>query len=276
MMPDDSATTPQYCAPFLRWAGSKRRLLPTLQTFWTKKHTRYVEPFAGSACLFFALKPPKAILGDLNPELIATYIEVKYRIRAVLEELKTLKPEDKDEYKRLRSLDTSKMKPHARAARFIYLNRYCFNGIYRTNLLGQFNVPYSGVRCGSVPADEAFERCSRRLKAARFVNGDFERVLRQAQKGDLVYMDPPFAVRARRVFREYDPSTFTHEDIARLRSWMLKLNAARINFVVSYAESDEADILRKNFAHETVSVRRNIAGFTGSRILTNELLISNI
>jgi DNA adenine methylase len=74
----------QDCVPFLRWAGSKRRLLPVLQTFWTKKHKRYVEPFAGSACLFFAIKPPKAILGDLNSELIATYIEVKYRIVAVL------------------------------------------------------------------------------------------------------------------------------------------------------------------------------------------------
>jgi DNA adenine methylase len=276
MVTDQAATPQQDCAPFLRWAGSKRRLLPVLQTFWTKKHTRYVEPFAGSACLFFALKPPKAILGDLNPELIATYIEVKYRIGAVLKELKRLKPEDKEEYQQLRSLDTSKMKPHARAARFIYLNRYCFNGIYRTNLLGQFNVPYSGVRCGNVPADEVFEKCSRRLKTARFVNDDFERVLQQAQKGDLVYMDPPFAVRARRVFRQYDPSTFTHEDISRLRSWMLKLNAARTNFVVSYAESDEADILRKSFSYETVSVRRNIAGFTGSRVQTNELLISNI
>jgi DNA adenine methylase Dam len=145
-MPSDATETPrQDCAPFLRWAGSKRRLLPVLQTFWTKKHKRYVEPFAGSACLFFALNPPKAILGDLNPELIATYIEVKYRIGAVLKELKALRPEDKAEYLRLRGIDISTMSPAARAARFIYLNRYCFNGIYRTNLAGQFNVPYSGV-----------------------------------------------------------------------------------------------------------------------------------
>jgi DNA adenine methylase len=89
-------------------------------------------------------------------------------------------------------------------------------------------------------------------------------------------MDPPFAVRARRVFRQYDPSTFTSEDIGRLRGWMERLNAARITFVVSYAESDEADVLRRNFSYETVSVRRNIAGFAGHRTLTNELLISNI
>lgn len=266
----------QDCPPFLRWAGSKRRLLPILQTFWTSKHKRYVEPFAGSACLFFAIRPPKAILGDLNPELIATYIEVKYRIETVLEELKKLKPEDKEEYLRLRKIDLGSIAAPARAARFIYLNRYCFNGIYRTNLLGQFNVPYSGVRCGSVPQDEVFEKCSNRLRHARFVNGDFEKVLQHADKGDLVYMDPPYAVRARRVFREYNPSTFTHEDITRLRSWMERLNAKGINFVVSYAESEEADVLRRNFSYETVAVRRHIAGFVGSRSLTNEVLISNI
>ncbi|MGI9075215.1 MAG: DNA adenine methylase [Bryobacteraceae bacterium] len=275
MAPED--TTPRHdCVPFLRWAGSKRRLLPVLQSFWTKKHKRYVEPFAGSACLFFAIKPPKAILGDLNPELIATFIEVKYRIGAVLNELKTLRPEDREEYKRLRGIDISTMTSPARAARFIYLNRYCFNGIYRTNMLGQFNVPYSGVRCGAVPSDAVFQKCSNRLRSARLVNGDFESVLKYAEKGDLVYMDPPFAVQARRVFRQYDPSTFTSEDISRLRGWMERLNAARINFIVSYAESDEADVLRRNFSYETVSVRRNIAGFAGHRALTNELLISNI
>src|SRR5882762_9978952 len=132
MVPDVTESPRQDCAPFLRWAGSKRSLLPILQTFWTKKHKRYIEPFAGSACLFFAIKPPKAILGDLNTELIATYIEVKYRIAAVLTELKSLAPANRDEYKRLRAVDISTMTPAARAARFIYLNRFCFNGIYRT------------------------------------------------------------------------------------------------------------------------------------------------
>src|SRR5580692_10615120 len=166
-MLDQAPVVPrQDCSPFLRWAGSKRRLVPVLKTFWTKKHKRYVEPFAGSACLFFAIKPPKAILGDLNPELIATFIEVKYRIAAVLRELKALEPEDKEEYLRLREIDIATMSPPARAARFIYLNRYCFNGIYRTNLAGKFNVPYSGVRCGALPQDEVFKGCARMLQRA--------------------------------------------------------------------------------------------------------------
>ena len=108
------------------------------------------------------------------------------------------------------------------------------------------------------------------------MRGDFEKVLRHAQRGDLVYMDPPYAVRARRVFREYDPSTFTLGDIARLRSWMERLTTAGIDFVVSYAESEEADILKKGFSYETVAVRRNVAGFAAHRAMTNELLISNI
>jgi len=263
------------CPPFLRWAGSKRRLLPKLKTFWTGRHERYVEPFAGSACLFFALNPKKAILGDLNRELISTYVEVKYRLGAVLKELATLPPWNKAEYLRLRSLDTSGLQPSARAARFIYLNRFCFNGIYRTNQAGQFNVPYGGDRCGAPLGDEVFQRCSRNLRRARFVLGDFEKVLKHAERGDLVYMDPPYAVEARRVFRQYDPSTFTLVDIARLRFWMERLDKAGIDFVVSYAESEEADILRKGFSCETVAVRRNVAGFAAHRVMTNELLISN-
>lgn len=275
-MADENSAPAQDCQPFLRWAGSKRRLVPILRSFWTDRHKRYVEPFAGSACLFFAIKPAKAVLGDINPELIATYLEVKYRIGAVLKELKGIPPNNRGEYIRLRAIDTATLAPAARAARFIYLNRFCFNGIYRTNLLGHFNVPYSGSRCGAIPQDDVFQRCARRLRGARFIRGDFGRVLKQAKKGDLVYMDPPFAVRAHRVFRQYDPSTFTHADIKRLRSWMERLNARGINFVVSYAESDEADVLKTNFAYETVSVRRHIAGFAAHRALSNELLISNI
>src|ERR1039458_7662927 len=110
-MGDEKSAPPQDCQPFLRWAGSKRRLVPILRSFWTKRHKRYVEPFAGSACLFFAIKPAKAILGDLNPELIATYVEVKYRVADVLRELKGLRPEDKEEYLRLREIDISTMAP---------------------------------------------------------------------------------------------------------------------------------------------------------------------
>lgn len=275
MSKEQSEPTKDPCTPFLRWAGSKRLLVPTLRTYWKEHHKRYLEPFVGSACLFFALRPPRAILGDVNSDLISTYLEVKYRLPSVLDALAVLPPSDREEYYRLRAFRPEDLPRAGRAARFIYLNRFGFNGIYRTNLSGQFNVPYSGIRCGSLPRAETIEKCSRRLKAARFINADFEKVLHYAEPGDLVYMDPPFAVRAHRVFREYDPSAFSNDDIKRLRAWMERLHAARVSFVVSYAESDEADVLRKGFSWETVSVRRQIAGFAAHRALSNELLISN-
>lgn len=117
--------------------------------------------------------------------------------------------------------------------------------------------------------------CSRRLMKARLVAGDFERVLRCARKGDFVYLDPPFAVGARRVFNEYHPDSFAGNDIKRLRRWLVKLNKKKVAFLVSYAESAEARILAKGFNSRRVSVRRNIAGFAADRSICNEFLISN-
>src|SRR5215212_6007819 len=153
----DEPAAAEACTPFLRWAGSKRSLIPILRKYWKSSHKRYLEPFAGSACLFFALKPPQAILGDLNPELISTYLEIKYRLAAVNHELEKLPAADRTHYQRLRSVSPRALKPAERAARFIYLNRFCFNGIYRTNLKGELNVPFSGARCGTVPSPEALE-----------------------------------------------------------------------------------------------------------------------
>src|SRR5260370_29085372 len=109
-MQDVHAPAARDSPPFLRWAGSKRRLFPILQTYWQKSHKRYLEPFAGSACLFFALKAPRAILGDLNPELIATYLEIKYRVQGEIRELAKLR-QSKKQYLALRSVNPSWLYP---------------------------------------------------------------------------------------------------------------------------------------------------------------------
>lgn len=266
---------PQHCAPFLRWAGSKRRMLPILRQYWTARHRRYIEPFAGSACLFFALCPPAAVLSDLNADLIGTFAQVRRGVGAVLSELRAIPPASKAAYQRLRAVDPLTLPASARAARFIYLNRYCFNGIYRTNLAGRFNVPYSGVGCGKMPDDAAFRRCAMLLRSAQLVSGDFESVLARARRGDFVYMDPPFAVRGRRVFREYGPKPFAQCDVVRLRRWMERLDRRGVTFLLSYAESEEADLLRMGFSHRVVPVRRHVAGFAAHRGSSSEVLISN-
>jgi DNA adenine methylase len=150
---------------FLRWAGSKRQLLPILTEMIGQDYERYVEPFAGSACVFFELVPDKALLGDVNAELIHTYIEVKYRVEDVIKQLAQWR-KSKKRYFELRALEPESLSPAIRAARFIYLNRCCFNGLYRTNRQGRFNVPYGGKRSGRLPSAETLCAASRALKKA--------------------------------------------------------------------------------------------------------------
>jgi DNA adenine methylase len=258
---------------FLRWAGSKKQILPILQSYWNSNHKRYVEPFAGSACLFFRINPPKALLGDINTDLIATFVEVKYRVSAVISELSKLK-KSREDYLRIRAIDPLQISKSERAARFIYLNRFCFNGLYRTNLSGRFNVPYGGDRSGEIPSASLLRACSARLKTAHLIPKGFNTVLSQVTAGDFVYLDPPFSVEAKRVFKEYNAAIFGEDDVRTLRVWLEDLADRGIDFLVSYAESDEANFLRAGFYSRTISVRRNIAGFTESRLRSNEVLIS--
>lgn len=260
--------------PFLRWAGSKRKLLPRLIELAPEKFTRYVEPFAGSACLFFALQPKSALLGDINRELIRTYLEVKHRVEEVIADSDRLNCSENDYY-RIRAWRPELLPGSTRAARFIYLNRFCFNGIYRTNRAGQFNVPFGADRAGPLPSPETLRACSLQLKAASLKDGRFEKVLAAVREGDFVYLDPPFSVRSRRVFKEYGPQLFSEEDLCLLKAGMVSMDKRGIHFLVSYADSEEGDYLRRGFSYAEVEVRRHIAGFARDRQDSRELLIYN-
>jgi len=260
--------------PFLRWAGSKRQLLPALKDLIGNNFTRYVEPFAGSACVFFDVAPKKALLGDINSELINTYIEVKYRVGDVIECLRKWH-KTKKQYLELRSVDPKSLPRCARAARFIYLNRCCFNGLYRTNREGTFNVPYGGNRSGRIPRPSILRLASSALKNAKLISGDFTKVIKKVELGDFVYMDPPFSTRSRRTFNEYDASLFGADAVNRLKTCMKALDKQKVRFVVSYAESEEAESLREGFCSLVVRVRRNIGGFASRRKFANEVFIYN-
>ncbi len=136
-------------------------------------------------------------------------------------------------------------------------------------------MPYGGTKVGALPSLEMLKQCSAVLKKARLVPGDFEKVLKQTKEGDFVYMDPPFSVKGYRVFNEYDSSVFSREDVERLRNWLTLLDKKGIPFLVSYADSAEADFLRRGFQVKTVTAKRNIAGFADKRVRVNEFLIFN-
>lgn len=260
--------------PFLRWAGSKRQLLPVLSRYWSDDFERYLEPFLGSGSLFFHLCPTHAILGDINSDLIATYEQVRDSLEKAVLELSKMR-KGKDEYYRIRSIDPSSLTAPQRAAHFIYLNRFAFNGLYRTNRKGEFNVPYGGEKSGSIPGRELLTACSSALQGGSLVSGDFQLVLSEARAGDFVYLDPPYSVKARRVFKEYDPSSFGPDDLERLRYWLDELTKRGVEFLLSYAKCAEAELLMDGYTATEVTVRRNIAGFSGKRRRAGEWLISN-
>lgn len=258
----------------LRWAGSKRRLLPTLVALIPASYSRYVEPFAGSACLFFELGSPRALLSDINSDLVNTFTLVKTAPRQLAQLIEGL-PTSSEAYYTMRALEPTSLTDLQRAARFIYLNRLCFNGIYRTNRLGKFNVPYGGRRNGRLPTVVELDACSNALQTATLSCGDFESALAKVKKDDFVYMDPPYSVRSRRVFKQYDGATFGDFDIQRLQARMRRLHDVGAKFLVSYAESKEGRTLAEGFNVRSSYVQRSIAGFFGDRRKAKELLITN-
>lgn len=262
--------------PILRWAGSKRKLLSRLSPFWTQRHARYVEPFAGSACLFFALLPRKAILGDSNRELIQLYREVQRDPSLLFHRLSHI-PRTAETYYRWRSLDPGRLDPQTRALRFLYLNRNCFNGIYRTSSAGNFNVPFGAKKGRPIGKLEKadFIASAQHLTRAQLVAGDFATTLALVRRNDFVYLDPPFAVSSRRVFTEYGERAFGAEDVERLSVELVGLNRRGAEFLVSYADCKEARNLAARWNAQRLFVRRNIAGFTGNRRQACEWLITN-
>lgn len=272
-MPGSGENPRMPARPLLRWAGSKRQLVGELRKHYPAG-AKYIEPFAGSACLFFSINPPKAILGDINVHLIATYGAVRdcpIEVSRFLAEM----PQDEASFYRIRRKFATISDAARRAAAFIYLNRFCFNGLYRTNMAGQFNVPYGGGKTGRVPNLEEISAVSERIKTTKLVTGDFEVVLRRARESDFVYMDPPYQVAARRVFREYDRQSFAASDLSRLRLALEDLDRRGVSFLVSYAKCDEAQELSAGYYCRTVNVRRNISGFHERRGTTPEVFIFN-
>lgn len=259
----------------LRWAGSKKQILTELSKFWSPEHRAYHEPFCGSLSLYLHIRPGVAYLSDLNPALIHTYWIVRTDHASVSKILDSL-PATQEEYYRIRGLISSEQDQVARAAYFIFLNRLCFNGLFRTNLLGQFNVPYGGLKSARLPSIEALRRFSDHISSAHLRHCDFESALEAVQPNDFVYLDPPYSVSQSRVFSQYLPSGFGYDDLVRLRQQLLRLDKLGATFVLSYASTPEATFLGEGFATETHRVRRLIAATAEKREATDEMIITNI
>ena len=177
--------------PFLKWVGGKRQIMHHLMDALPQSFNRYFEPFLGGGALFFELQPVRAFLADANDELIDTYAAVRDDVEGVIRHLKRHRY-NQDDYYKVRERNPARLSPAGRAARMIYLNRTGFNGLYRVNSKGLFNVPF-GRHANPRICDENNLRCvSASLSDAELAIASFEHVLEYARKGDFIYMDPPY------------------------------------------------------------------------------------
>lgn len=261
--------------PIIRWAGSKKKLLPKIVKHLPECFDEYIEPFVGSGQLLLKLNKSKSTLGDMNWDLINFYkclkndYEKVYRIYISI-------PKNKTEYYQIRDLQIPSEDNFFDAARFLYLNENCFNGLYRVNLKGKFNVPYSAIAYSSGKDILNFRKWSNFLENCNILNDDFERVITQnLSENSFVYLDPPYAQSNKRIFTQYDTKTFGLEDIKRLDNILEYINNHGAKFLLSYSKSEEIQEIADKWGYVEISAYRSMAGFKNARKYQTEYLIKN-
>lgn len=238
--------------PLLKWAGGKRLLLKHLLPLVPSIYNTYYEPFLGGAALFFAIKPNAAVLSDTNTDLIQCYKQLRRDPQQIIHALRRMNNDETSYYrirqKKYRSVAT-------RAARFIYLTKLSFNGLYRVNLQGDFNVPY-GYKAHMNPCEtDKIKTASNALKNARIRCADFEKATKRAKLNDFVYLDPPYTVaHSNNGFIKYNAKIFSWKDQVRLAECAMRLADRGCKVIISNASHDAVRELYKDF--ESIDVRR--------------------
>ena len=265
---------PAYVPPFLRWAGGKTWLVRNLNNYLPKTISNYYEPFVGGGAVFFNISGyKKAYLSDLNAELISTYKEVKKNPDNVVKHLKSFS-NTKEHYYKIRSSNYTD--PAKCAAQFIFLNKTSFNGIYRVNRSGIYNVPYGYKKIDFVN-EQRILSLSLALKGAEIKCQDFETALEKTQKGDFVFLDPPYTVaHENNGFIAYNQNLFSLDDQIRLSNVLKKLNQKRVNFLMTNAKHDAIKDIYKDVGDLITISRQSVVGGTGARRgLYKEYLLKN-
>lgn len=259
--------------PFLKWAGGKRWLTSSYPELLQRPFQRYIEPFLGSGAVFFHLAPRHALLADRNSELIETYQAIKDDWHRVLKELhKHNRSHSKRYYYAVRSMKPRN--PYTRAARLIYLNRTCWNGLYRVNLHGQFNVPI-GTKPSALLYSDDFESISKLLLTAELCVADFADVISQAGRNDLVFVDPPYTVKHNlNGFVKYNETLFSWDDQIRLRDCVVEANARGASIVLTNAYHKSIKKLYRNIGTQRRLKRLSVlAADISKRKVCDELLV---
>ncbi len=259
--------------PFLRWAGGKRWILPHLEEVFPCSFETYYEPFLGGGAVFFYLQPEHSVISDANAELVNTYKAIRNNWKRVVWYLKSHQANHSDSYYYEVRAQTPSGR-YQRAARFIYLNRTCYNGLYRVNLRGEFNVPRGSKNQVLFP-DDNFEAIAAALSDAKILHADFESLIEKAGKGDLVYLDPPYTINhANNSFIKYNDVLFSWEDQVRLRDAATNAVARGAIVLISNAFHESiVDLYSGHFQLNEINRYSAISGQSKGRQLGKELLI---
>ncbi|NJM16732.1 MAG: DNA adenine methylase [Bacteroidales bacterium] len=273
----------QGVAPFLKWVGGKRQLMASIADHLPNdiEERRYFEPFIGGGAVLFYLQPVHAVINDFNEELINVYNVVKNHVDELIADLKQHE-NTAGYFYQIRSLDRNKeienLTPVQRASRVIYLNKTCFNGLYRVNKAGEFNVPFGRYKKPNIVNVPALKAVNKFLNQNNLViySGDYANVLTQADKSSFVYLDPPYhPVSESSNFTGYVEGGWGLHDQTRLRDVCNQLNERGVKFLLSNSSAPLIKELYKNYAIVTVKAARAINANGAHRGQIDEVLVKN-
>ncbi len=270
-------------APFVKWAGGKRQLIPQIRERMPEKYNNYYEPFVGGGAVLFELQPANALINDINKALINTYNIICNEADAFLEAVNRLDEEmwedGKKYYYSVREHYNDKLMKSEYdvelAALFVFINKHCFNGLYRVNGKGLFNVPYNNSRRTS--ADEnVIREVSKYLKGVKIINGDFEEACKDAKKGDFVFIDSPYAPLNPTSFESYTKEGFDIESHKRVAKLYDELTGRGCHCMLTNHNTELINELygNKGYKIDVVSVKRMINSDASNRV-GKEVIICN-
>jgi DNA adenine methylase len=270
--------------PFLKWAGGKRYLIPEIQKYWPKSFRgTYFEPFLGGGAVLLAFQPRRAVVNDINPELINCYTVVRDAVEDLITCMREFK-NNEEAYYEVRKWDRApsfrERSTIERAARIIYLNKTCYNGLFRVNSQGQFNAPFGKYTSPTIIDETVVRAVSRYFQQAEisFRCGDFADALAQATRGDFVYIDPPYDAKNETSFTHYGAGGFDRSEQQRLSALVGDLHQRGCKVLLSNAATESMRAIYAGmgkFVVETVAVPRPINSSAGGRGKVNEILVRN-
>jgi DNA adenine methylase Dam len=245
--------------PFLKWAGGKTQLIPELSKYIPVHYNNYIEPFIGGGAFFFYLNAEKAIISDSNEELITTYKAVRDNVEEVIEILDSYINDEVFFYK-IRSLNPNKLSDTERAARLIYLNKTCFNGLYRVNKKGEFNVPH-GKRNGEFLNQQQLRDSSEFLQNVKIIYCDYLATLKKyAKEGDFIFLDPPYyPVGKHSDFKRYTKEFFYHDDHVILKDEFTRLVKMGCHVLLTNSDHPVVMELYKDYEIKVIETKRLIS-----------------